>query len=351
MSNDAAPRILICRMGTLGDTVLTMPIACALREEFPDAHLTWLVEKKSGSLIREHRTLDHVLQLEAGWSDSWSSIRQTARMIRSHDFDVMIDCEGTTLTGFLGWHASIPQRIGFARPHSSFLNRCFNNEQITSVFDHLTDRSLELLIPLGIHSPRVRWHLPIPAAARTWARSWTRQSPTPKLALLSPGSDLSSEHWDATNFAKLACHLRTTYRYRCLLCWKTDAERSFANRIVEQAHNSASLAPHTDLPHLAALLEQSDLFISGDLEPLHVSVAVGTPTINLHATATSRSCGTYRQLTLQSHNDHDAARHASDIKPHSPLSRKKIISHAITFERVCEAVSEIETKQRLLRAS
>jgi len=351
MSNDAAPRILICRMSSLGDTVLTMPIACALREHFPEAHLVWLVEKTAAALIREHRALDDVIQLEVGWSESLSRLRTTARMIRSHNFDVMIDCEGTTRSGYLGWLAAISQRIGFSRPHSNFLNRCFNTEQVNSVFDHLTDRSLELLIPMGIHSPKVRWHLPIPATARTWATSWTRNSPNPKLAVLDPGSGLISKHWDAANFAKLACHLRSAYQYRSIICWSTEAEREFANRIVEQSRCSASLAPHTDLQHLAALLEQSHLFVSGDIEPLHVSVALGTPTINLHAATTDRNCDTYRQLTLQSGGDEESSHGSSSPEHRSGRKRKRQTSHAITFERVCDAVAEIESKQRLLRAS
>lgn len=351
MSNDAASRILICRMSSLGDTVLSMPIACALRERFPQAHLAWLVEKESAALIRDHRALNDVIQLETGWSDSLSGIRTTARMLRRHRFDVMIDCEGTTRSGFLGWLAAIGQRIGFSRPHSNLLNRCFTNEHVTSVFDHLTDRSLELLIPLGIHSPKVRWHLPLPPNARAWAMSWIRNSPTPKLAILDPGSELNSKHWNPSNFAKLACHLRSSYQYRSIICWGTELEREFANRIVEQSRNSAALAPHTDLQHLAALLEQSDLFISGDIEPLHVSVALGTPTINLQAGTTNRQCDTYRQLSFQRGGNHRTSHQYLGPLQRSRINRNMPTTRTITFERVCAAVEEIESKQRLLRAS
>ena len=351
MSNDTAPRILICRMSSVGDTVLTMPIACALRDHFPEAHLAWLVEKNAASLIRNHRVLDDVIQLETGWSRSLSRIRATARMLRGQNFDVLVDCEGTTRSGFLGWLAGIEQRIGFAQPHSNLVNRCFNTEHVTSVFNHLTDRSLELLIPLGIHSPKVRWHLPIPGPARKWATSWIRNSPNPKLAILGPGTGLKSKLWDPTDFGKLARHLRSTYHYRSIVCWANNQEREFANRIVEQSDYSASLAPHTDLQHLAALLEQSQLFVSGDLERLHVSVALGTPTINLHASMTQQNCDTYRQLTLQSVRDDVGWPHFANLSQRSSHKPRRPNSRIITFERVCDAVAEIESTQRLLRAS
>lgn len=350
MSNDAAPRILICRMSSLGDTVLTMPIACALREHFPQAHLAWLVERSSASMIRGHRALDEVIQLETGWSASLNELRKVSQALRGHEFDIMIDSEGTAGSGFLGWHAGIEHRIGYASPHSNFFNRCFTNDRVTPVFNHMTDRSLELLIPLGIHSPKVRWHLPIPASARTWATAWRRNSPSPKLAIVAPASDINCNHWDAANLAKLAHHLRQSYQYRCILTWTTDQEKHFANQIVEQSHNAASLAPHIDLQHLAALLEQSDLFINGDINPLHVSIAVGTPTINLHSTTQSQNCRTSHHLTFHSHGDPAMGyQHASGRRDHQ--LRRKASPSAITFERVCEHIDKLECGQQMLRAS
>ena len=350
MPNDAALRILICRMSSLGDTVLTMPVACALREEFPNAHLTWVVEKQAASMIREHRALNEVIQLDPDWFKSLKGLLNAGRILRPHKFDIMIDCEGTTRSGLLGWLTAIPQRIGFSSPHSSLLNRVFNNEQVTPVFDHLTDRSLELLIPLGIHSPKVRWHLPIPPTSRTWARSWRRNIPNPKMAILDPGPVRTWKHWNAEIFAKVSCHLRESYQYRSIVSWNTETDREFANQVVKHSRGSASLAPHTDLKHLAALLELSDLFISGAIEPLHVSVALGTSTINLRGATTDRTCSTYRQVTLQSGDDHETRPFTGQRNPRSTTSRSIRTSHSVTFERVCDAIAEIESKQRLLRA-
>ena len=350
MSNDAALRILICRMSSLGDTVLTMPVACALREEFPNAHLTWVVEKQAASMIREHRALNEVIQLDTDWSKSFKGLRRAGQTLRQHNFDLMIDCEGTNRSGLLGWLTAIPKRFGFSGPHSSLLNRVFTNEQVTPVFDHLTDRSLELLIPLGIHSPKVRWHLPIPPSARTWARTWRRNSPHPKMAILDPGTSRISKHWDAENFARVSCHLRDAYQYQSIVCWTTETDLEFANQIVKHSRGSASLAPHTDLKHLSALIELSDLFISGALEPLHISVAIGTSTINLHGTTSDRNCSMYRQVTLQSGDDHDAFQIAGRGNPRSTRNRSILKPHVVTFEQVCNAIAEIESKQRLLRA-
>lgn len=351
MSKNAVPRILICRMSSLGNTVLTMPMACALREAFPTAHLAWLIEKDFSSIIRDHPALNHVIPVDSSWSKSPTAIRDTVSMIKAEGFDVLIDCEGTICSGLLGWLTAIPKRIGFSGSHANLFNRMLTTERVAPVFDQLPDRSLELLIPLGIHSPRVRWQLPIPATARAWATRWRRNIPNPQLALLHPGVALMSEHWGVENFARIACHLSDAYQYRSIICWTGDAERELAARIVEESRDSASMAPHTDVQHLAALLELSNLFISGDTDPFHISIALGTPTINLHASATPRNSSVYRHLTLQSGIFPVSREHLRRFAGRPPLSQNRVHNQPLNFEHVCEAVAEIEINQRLLRAS
>ena len=49
------PRILIVRLSAIGDTIHAMPVLCALRDQFPNAFLGWVVEGRSGDLLREHK--------------------------------------------------------------------------------------------------------------------------------------------------------------------------------------------------------------------------------------------------------------------------------------------------------
>ncbi len=70
MPSDATPRILICRLSAIGDAILTMPVACALRDAFPRAHIAWVVEKKAAPMVRNHQALDQVIELERGWMGS-----------------------------------------------------------------------------------------------------------------------------------------------------------------------------------------------------------------------------------------------------------------------------------------
>ena len=86
----SAPRILIVRLSAIGDTVLSVPVLCALRERFPRATIGWIVERTSAPLLRGHADLDHLIVVPRGWLKSpkvvWETVRRTAGVWIRHQF-------------------------------------------------------------------------------------------------------------------------------------------------------------------------------------------------------------------------------------------------------------------------
>lgn len=342
MSNNEKPRILISRMSAIGDTILTLPVACAIRAQYPDAYLGWVVEKKAAPMVRGHQALDVVIELERGWFTSVKGIRNAKRTLKSHEFELSIDCQGNTKSALACYLSGAKQRVGYRGKHGCELSTIFNNDKIQPVFSHLTDRSLELLTPLEINSPKVEWKLPLPAAARQWAAGWRRSISYPKLAVLNPGGTWDSKLWEADRFAKTAHYLKNRYGYACTVVWGTDAERTMAEEIVAGSGGSCTLAPSTDLYHLAALIESADLFISGDTGPLHMAVAVGAKTIGLYGATRPGDCGPYQQVALQ--NAYEGGSRKQRRRADNSAMR------AISVQDVCQAIDKLEA-ERLAEAA
>lgn len=343
MSDSNAPRILISRMSAIGDAILTLPVACALREHFPSAHLVWVVEKKAAPMVRNHVALDSVIELERGWFTSPRGIRKAREELRRHQFDVSIDCQGLTKSALAGWLSGAKKRIGFAGTHGGELSRLLNNTLVKPVFRHLTDRSLELLIPMEIHSPKVRWKLPIEQSARDWAAEWRKSVERKSLAVLNPGATWNSKLWDTSRFALTAQYVRDTYDYDSVVVWGTPAERRMAEEIVYLSGGTATLAPDTSLHQLAALIETADLFISGDTGPLHMAVAVGTSTIGLYGATRPGDSGPYGQIALQQAYEAGSRRHRR--RADNSAMRK------ITVDHVARAIDELEKKRQMLKVA
>lgn len=342
MAQDATPRILISRMSAIGDAILTLPVACALRDHFPKAYIGWVVEKKAAPMIRNHRALDQVIEFERGWFTSLRGIRNAREQLLPHEFEIAIDCQGLTKSALAGKLSGAEQRIGFGGSHGGELSRILNNTLVKPVFTHVTDRSLELLIPLGVHSPKVRWKLPIPPEAQSWASSWRNQIPSESLAILNPGATWASKLWEVDRFAATARYLQDRYNYRSVVVWGSEDEQKMADEIVRLSNESATIAPATDLHHLAALIETADLFISADTGPLHLAVAVGTSTIGLYGSTRPGDSGPYGQVAIQKAYESGTRRHRR--------SADNSAMRQISVEDVCASIDELESKRQLLKS-
>ena len=340
---NASPRFLISRMSAIGDTILTLPVACALRDRFPDSHISWIVEEKSAPVVRNHPAVDDVVVLERGWFTSPSRIRNARRHLRRLGCDVSIDCQGMTKSSLACYLSGAENRIGYAGKHAREFSRWFSNVQVEPVFHHLTDRSLELLIPLGIHSPAVRWQLPVAGPAKKWARRYRNTISADRIAILNPGATWHSKRWLPERFGATARYLHDRYGYTSIAAWGTALDRSMASDIVSASNGTAIMAPETDLQHLAAMIETADLFISNDTGPLHMAVAVGTKTIGLYGATKPGDCGPYGQTAIQVAYESGSARQRR-AAPNAAMC-------AIGVEHVCQAVDEIEHQRQLLFAA
>ena len=88
-------------------------------------------------------------------------------------------------------------------------------------------------------------------------------------------------------------HLGETHRLPTVVVWGGDRERRWAQEIVDASAGYATLAPPTSLPELAALTQRGRIFVSSDTGPLHMAVAVGTPSVGLYGATRPADCGPY----------------------------------------------------------
>lgn len=340
---DRPPRFLISRMSAIGDTILTLPVACALRDRFPDAHIAWIVEEKSAPVVRGHHAVDELIVLQRGWFTSPKGLREARSQLLEIGVDVSVDCQGMTKSSLACYLSGARHRLGYAGKHSRELSGWFSNVKVQPVFHHLTDRSLELLIPLGIHSPLVRWDLPVEGPARAWAQRYRNTIASDRVAILNPGATWHSKRWLPERFGATARYLRDRYGYTSIAVWGNGLDRSMASDIVSTSQGAAILAPETDLQHLAALIETADLFLSNDTGPLHMAVAVGTPTIGLYGATKPGDSGPYGQVAIQ-----------MAYTPGSARQRRAASNEAmcaIGVEHVCQVIDELQSQHQQLVAA
>jgi heptosyltransferase-1 len=292
---DRPPRILIVRLTALGDVIHGLPVACALRAALPDAVLGWVVEGRSADLLAGHPALDHVIAAPRRWLKSPRSILDLRRRLRELEFDVAIDLQCLTKSAVAAWLSGASRRIGKAGEHGRELSRWLHNELVDVGGQHVIDHYLEMLKPLGIENPEVRFDLPERVVDARVADDFLRGAGLLRrqFAVLNPGAGWPSKIWPADRYGEVAQRLRDAHGLRSLAVWGDAAERKLSEAIVAASRGAAVLAPSTTVLELAAFSRRASLFVGSDTGPMHLAVAVGTPTISLHGPSLADWCGAY----------------------------------------------------------
>ncbi len=308
---DRSPgRILIVRLGALGDIVHAIPVAAALRRRFPSARIDWLVS----AAHREIVDLVTVVDRRIAVSDRSPSTRgrerrraeppaegapvdarlgplsllQAVGELRRSRYDVAIDLQGLLKSAALTRASGASRVVGF---DSTYLREAMARWLYTDVFDpgskglydpnetrHVVTMNLALLTPLGIVAGAPEFPLaPVDSAA---ARD-LRERTAGRYALLNPGAAWPNKRWPPARLGAVAAHLRERHALMSGVLWGP-GEEALAREVVAASDGAAVLTPPTTVADLVALMRGASVLVSGDTGPTHIGAAVGTPIVGLY---------------------------------------------------------------------
>jgi len=290
-----AERILVIRLGAVGDVVRTLPAASALRAAFAGAQLCWLVEPPSASLLRGQPWIDEVLvfprpalreALRRGrvrtLARTW---RAFARELRARRFELVVDFHSILKSGMLAAASGAPRRVAYAPPYGRELGWLFAHDR--AVLDppraSRFERNDALVRFLGVAAPPARRPLRIEPDAAARVDRALGGAPAP--VVIHPGTSDATPHkrWTPEGYGRVARTLREEDGVASLVTvGPARDDRAFAEAVVKASGGAAALAPATPgLGDLAALFARSRLYVGSDTGPLHVASLVGTPVVQL----------------------------------------------------------------------
>jgi len=282
-------RILLVRLGALGDIVHAIPVAAALRRAFPSAAIDWLVSAKHSEILRLVPVLSRSLVLNdrgdaGGGASLWSALHE----LRRRKYDVAIDLQGLLKSAIIARLSGADRVIGFnARYARESLARLFYTDvhdpggegiYAPSETRHVALINLGLLQPLGIAAGEPEFPIDVPM---TEAARAVEEQAGPYYALLNPGAAWPNKRWPPQRLAALASSLRARRSMRSVVLWGP-SELELAKDVVALSGGAAILAPKTSVADLVAIARGASVMVSGDTGPTHLAAAVGTPLVGLY---------------------------------------------------------------------
>ena len=279
----------------MGDVVRTLPALRALRAQYSDARICWLVERGAEGVLRDRPELDQVLRFpreeltEALRSFDFkrfrSELSQLVSMLRKERFDLVIDFHAILKSGVLSRLTGAQTRISYAPPFSREWSWLFANHRARLSPDKMSryDRNLGLLqfmnLQTNVQGPPMRTQGPGRQRMADALHGRDVQ------VLIHPGSSGGAKYkrYRASGYADLA---RALFREKGLASMVTlgtsKEERFLAEEIVAKSDGAAVLAPETaDLADLAALIDCASVFVGSDSGPLHIATSLGTPAVQI----------------------------------------------------------------------
>lgn len=288
-------RILVVRQSAIGDCVLTIPMVGALRQAYPDATIHWLVEASTAPLLHNHPWLDDLITVPKGWIKQPRELLRVARRLRGESYDLVIDPQSLLKSAVAVLLSRAKRRIGFAPPQAREKSHWFTTDRVVCRSQHIVQKHLELLTPLGIDIAEPRFCFPEFNESRQRIREFTERSQLThdNWYAIFAGASWPSKRWEPDRFAEVARRVAAEQGWRAVVAWGSPAEHEVARKIVADSDGAAVLAGKLSLPDLQVLLEQSQFYVGADTGPMHIAAASGKSCVGLFGPTKPEQCGPF----------------------------------------------------------
>ncbi len=286
-------RLLVVRLGSLGDIIHALPAVAALRRALPDARIDWLVDGKHQEIVSRVPAIDARIVLEGRTIAAWFNAAST---LRARGYDAAIDFQGLFKSAILARASGAKRVLGFSIWHLRERGaRAFYTETSpagarTSEPDgrtpeppnpepHVIRKNLRLAAQLAPSiDPDGALEFPLAVPASGIVEDLKRGLDGAPYAVLNPGAAWPNKRWPAERFGEVAAFLRARHGMRSVVAWGP-GEKMIAEQAVGMSEGAAVLAPVLPLLDLMALLQGARLMVSGDTGPTHMAGALGVPIV------------------------------------------------------------------------
>ncbi|HZD96526.1 MAG TPA: glycosyltransferase family 9 protein, partial [Candidatus Sulfotelmatobacter sp.] len=271
---DAIQRVLIVRLRSIGDTVLTTPCLVALKRFLPHARVDILLEDWVAPVLDGFPHVDNIITLER---KSTSARARVARQLRANNYDVVYNMHGGTTATLLTRATGARHRVGYQTYQYARLHNHLSPAS-SSLWGqdktHSVEQQLALLGWTGVPvSDRPPTELAVTPGASTTIAARLQAVGLLNLgfAVIHPAAAFATKQWAADKFGRVAQDLRK--RGLAVIAITTAKEKSIIDEM-NKTETSAEAFTDLSLPEITALLARSRLFIGNDSGIAHIAAAV-----------------------------------------------------------------------------
>jgi lipopolysaccharide heptosyltransferase II len=276
-------RICLIKPSALGDVVQTLPILPAIKNRFPDAHISWVINSGLEPLIEDHPHLDEAIVYHR--RGNWHQQRALFQKLRSSKFDLVFDLQGLFRTGLMTWATGAKLKIGLETAREC--SQLFCHSLIPDTSKHVPAwlRYWRVAQLLGQGEMDATTIIPVPKQTRQ--KILQQLAPLGELVIgVQPGARWETKRWPVDKYAHVLKRMMSAYNASVVILGSKD-EQNLAEQLTElikpAAHSAKilNLCGRTSLKELTSILSEIDLLLTNDTGPMHLAAGLGTKVVSV----------------------------------------------------------------------
>ena len=306
-------KILFVRLSSLGDLILTLPTLKAIKDRYPDAHISWLVQEALQDILRGNPYLDEIIPVDLlsvtdkyatprtwlrGGARFFSNLRKAMHVFRERRFDVVLEFQALFKSGIFAYLNRGAERYGFKNARE--LSHLFLNHPlfVRDKSRHAVENYLQFARYFGCPTEAVGFPISIPPEDEGYIDGVLSQAGIKRgdlTVFVSATARWQSKFWEQRAFARLGDEIVRRYGAK-LIFSGLPSERGYLEGITAQMREDALImAGRTTIKQFLALLKRSHLYVGVDSGAMHAAAAFGVPVVALFGPSNPRWIGPYGQ--------------------------------------------------------
>ncbi|WP_298624130.1 glycosyltransferase family 9 protein [uncultured Legionella sp.] len=281
--------ICIVRLSALGDVLMLVPLIRTLQDHFPETQLTWIISRPAYDLVEGMEGVEFiVIDKPKKLADYW----QFKKQMSGRQFDVLLAPQASLRTNLMYPLIKAKRKIGYDAHRANDAHGWFVKERITAGQEHTLEGFLKFAEPLGIKNKAIRWDLPITSADYEWAQNHLPMKDP--ILVVNPAASKPERSWPVDRYIDVLQQAIDKWQVQIVLTGGPgDYDRTLAEQILKVIP-ATNLVGKTRPKQLLAVISNAKAVLCPDTGPSHMSTAVNTPVVALHAVTNPLISGPYR---------------------------------------------------------
>ena len=290
-----AEKICLIRTSAIGDTVHALSLVNGLRKGYPDAHLTWVLQRLPYDMVRHQSTVDRFIPFDR--KGDFTAWRRFIRSLRKEHFDLLLIPQVSAKVSLITFFIDADIKLGFDFARSREFHWLVTNRRIDArPAGHVQDQFFEFLDYLQIDREPVQWNFVFTDEEIAWRKSFFAAAGRPVIGFVIASSDPQKD-WSPEAFAAVMDHVDTILDIQPMIIGgPSRSERDIADAICDHCRSKPIVALEKPIRRTMLQLGGCRMVVAPDTGPLHIAVALDVPTIGLYGYSNPRRCGPYRKF-------------------------------------------------------